>query len=264
MNSKIKKGRVKFNDANYEEALNYFNQVSEDDEDYTYVIIFKITCLMELERYDKALFLIESLLREDPEDELLLYEKIRCHIALGGNDEALSTLKIFENLISVDDKRMLLCVSKFYKLLGDYENALKYCNGALKIDGNFEDAVREKSLIGICLNDYEIINSSADKLSQIIGGHGMGMISVFLLKLYVSRFDDCISLIEDLGSDFKDESIQLLKSIVYKELCENLDVDLHISDGAEISIDDAIGLLKDYDENGVDKGIINGAKFKIM
>ena len=41
MNSKIKKGRVKFNDANYEEALNYFNQVSEDDEDYTYVIIFK-------------------------------------------------------------------------------------------------------------------------------------------------------------------------------------------------------------------------------
>ena len=114
------------------------------------------------------------------------------------------------------------------------------------------------------MNDYEIINSSADKLSQIIGGHGMGMISVFLLKLYVSRFDDCISIIEDLGSDFKDESIQLLKSIVYKELCENLDVDLHISDGAEISIDDAIGLLKDYDENGVDKGIINGAKFKIM
>ena len=86
MNSKIKKGRVKFNDENYEEALKYFNEVSEDDEDYMYVLIFKITCLMELERYDKALFLIESLLREDPEDELLLYEKIRCHIALNEKD----------------------------------------------------------------------------------------------------------------------------------------------------------------------------------
>lgn len=75
MNSKITKGRTEFNDENYEEALKYFDEVREDDEDYMYVLMFKITCLMELERYDKALFLIESLLAEDPEDEFLLYEK---------------------------------------------------------------------------------------------------------------------------------------------------------------------------------------------
>lgn len=264
MNSKIKKGRMKFNDENYEEALRYFNQVSEDDEDYMYVLIFKITCLMELERYDKALFLIESLLREDPEDELLLYEKIRCHIALCENTEALATLKVFENIISPDDKRMILCVSKFYKLLGDYANALKYCNDALQIDENFEDAVREKSLIGIGLNDHEMIDSSADKLSEIIGHHGMGMISVFLLKLYISKFDDCISIIENLEGDFKNDTLQMFKSIVYKELCEKFGVNLHVVGDVEISIDEAIRLLKNYAENGVDSGSINGVGFVIM
>ena len=264
MNSKIKKGRVKFNDENYEEALKYFNEVSEDDEDYMYVLIFKITCLMELERYDKALFLIESLLREDPEDELLLYEKIRCHIALNEKDEAFAALKIFENVISGDDKRMLLCVSKFYRLLGDYDNSLKFCCDALKIDGDFEEAVREKSLIGIALNDYEMINSCADRLCEIISDRGMGMAFVFLLKLYVSRFDDCLLIIDYMGDEFNDDTLERFKSIVFKELCETLDVNLHVVGEAEISVDEAIRLLMDYDENGVDSGRINGVAFKIM
>ncbi len=264
MNSRIKKGRVEFNDENYEEALKYFDEVSEDDEDFMYVLIFKITCLMELERYDKALFLIESLLKEDSKDELLLYEKIRCHIALNEKIEALTTLKIFENVISSDDKRMVLCVAKFYKILGEYGDALKFCNEALKIDENFEEAVREKSLISIGLNDHEMINSCADKLSEIIGYRGMGMVSVFLLKLYISRFDDCLFIVENLEDDFKDDTLLMLKSIVYKEFCEKLGVNLHVWGEVEISIDEAINLLKDYKENGIDSGIIKGVDFKIM
>ena len=44
MDSKINKGRIEFNDENYEKALTYFDAVGEDDEDYDYVLIFKITC----------------------------------------------------------------------------------------------------------------------------------------------------------------------------------------------------------------------------
>ena len=40
MNAKIKKGRIEFNDENYESALKYFDEVGEDDEDYMYVLIF--------------------------------------------------------------------------------------------------------------------------------------------------------------------------------------------------------------------------------
>lgn len=264
MDSKIKKGRIEFNNENYEKALKYFDEVREDDEDYMYVLIFKITCLMELERYDRALFLIESLLKEDPNDELLLYEKIRCHIALNENKEALSSLKVFEKLIDMSNKRMVLVVSKFYRILGDCDNALKFCNKSLEIDESFDEAVREKSLIGMDLDDYEMIDDCADKLSEIIGNRGMGMISVFLLKLYVSKFEDCILIIGNLEDDFKDDTIEMLKSIVYKEWSEKLGVNIHLNEEIEVQIDDAISILRDYDENGCDEGTISGVAFKVM
>lgn len=264
MNSKIIKGRLEFSEENYENALNYFNQVSEDDEDYMYVLIFKITCLMELEKYDQALFLIESVLNEAPEDELLVYEKIRCHIALNEKDEAFAALKTFENLISGDDKRMILSVSKFYKQLDDYENALKFCNHALNLDENFEEAVREKAMIGMRINDYEMINSSADKLFDIIGNNGIEMVVIFLLKLYISRFDDCLSIIDGLEGELEEDTIKMFKLTVLKELSAKVDAELYLDEDVEISIDEAIGLMKDYDDNGVDRGIIHGVNFKIM
>lgn len=264
MNSKIKKGRIEFNEENYEEALKYFDEVSDNDEDYMYVLFFKITCLMELKRYDEALFLIESLLMEDPEDELLLHEKIRCHIALGEEKEAFSALNRFEKIISRDNKRMLLAVSKFYRVLRDYDNALKYCNKSLEIDGHFEEAVREKSLIGIDMGDVEMINSCADRLLEIVDNHGIEVISVFLLKLFICRFDDCLAIVDNLNDDFDEDTIKMLKYVVYREFSEKLEVNVHLSGEVEIPIDDAIGLLKEYDMNGVSCGVVHGVAFKIM
>lgn len=264
MNAKIKKGRIEFNDENYESALKYFDEVGEDDEDYMYVLIFKITCLMELKRYDKALFLIESLLKEDPEDELLLYEKTRCHIALGEDNEALKTLKIFEKIISHDNKRMLLAVSQFYRILGKYDAALKFCNKSLEIDDCFDEAIREKSLIGIDLKDDEMVNCCADKLLEIVDNQGFEVIYVFLLKLFISRFDDCLLIVDNLNDDFDDDTIKMLKYIVFKEFSEKLGVNVHLSRDIEVPIDDALFLLKEYDENGICCGMINGVSFKIM
>ena len=264
MNSKIKKGRVEFNDENYEGALKYFDEVGEDEDGYMYVLIFKITCLMELKRYDEALFLIESLLGEDPEDELLLYEKIRCHIALDEDNEAFNALKTFERIISRDNKRMLLAVSQFYRLLGDYVNALKFCDKSLEIDDSFEEAIREKSIIGIDLDDDEMINSCADRLWGIVDNHGIEVIYVFLLKLFISKFDDCLLIVDNLNGDFGDDSIKMLKYVVYDEFSKKLGVNVHLNEEVEIPVDDAISLLKGYEENGVCCGMINGVSFKIM
>lgn len=264
MNSKIKKGRIEFNDENYEKALRYFDEVGEDDEDYMYVMFFKITCLMELERYDNALFLIESSLEEDPNDEILLYEKIRCHIALNEKEEAVNALKDFEKNISHDNKRMLLAVSKFYRIFGDFDNALKFCNEALEIDWSFEEAIREKSLIGIDLDDEEMVDSCADRLLEIVDNQGIAVISVFLLKLFISKFDDCLAIVENLGDDFDGDTINMLKYIVYREFSEKLGVNVHLNEDVEMSVDDALLLLKEYDENGVRCGVIKGVAFKIM
>ena len=109
-----------------------------------------------------------------------------------------------------------------------------------------------------------MINSCADRLCEIISNRGMGMAFVFLLKLYVSRFDDCLLIIDYMGDEFNDDTLERFKSIVFKELCETLDVNLHVVGEAEISVDEAIRLLMDYDETGVDSGRINGVAFKIM
>lgn len=264
MNSKIAKGRNEFNDENYEEALKYFDEVREDDDDYMYVLMFKITCLMELEKYDKALFLIESLLSEDPEDEFMLYEKIRCQIALNENEEALKTLKVFEKYVSTDNKRMVLAISKFYRALGDLDSALKYCNYALEIDKTFEDAIHEKSLLAIDLNDRNLIDSCADALLEVIERDSVRMVLAFLLKLYVGNFEDCLNIINELGDEFDDEFRNTLKFVVYREFSENLGVEIRLNEEAEIPVEEAISLLKDYKECGVSMGIIRGVAFKIM
>lgn len=264
MNSKIKKGRVEFNDENYEAALKYFDEVREDDEDYMYVLMFKITCLMELERYDKALFLIESLLAEDPEDEFLLYEKIRGHIALGESKNALETLKTFEKLLTPDNKRLVLAISKFYRILGDLDNALKYCNCALEIDSAFEDAINEKALIAIDLDDNAMIDSCANDLLEVIESGSVRMVSAFLLKLYIGNFEDCLNIINCLGDDFDEEFRQMLKFVVFKEFSEKLGVEIRLNDEAEIPVEEAISLLRDYDECGVNSGVIHGVGFIII
>lgn len=264
MDSKINKGRMEFNDENYETALKYFDEVSEDDEDYMYVLIFKITCLMELERYDKALFIIESILREDPEDEILLYEKIRCHIALGEDNEALRTLNVFENVISSDDKQMLLAVSKFYNQLDRFDDALRFCDMALGIDGYFEEAIREKSFIAAEIDNAEMIDWCAERLGEIYASNDRSMVFVFLLKLYVGKFDDCLDIVGNLEGNLKDDTILMLKSIVYKVFSEQLGVNIRLSGDADIPLERAISLLKDYRENGIDCGNVCGVEFRIM
>lgn len=264
MDSKINKGRIEFNDENYERALTYFDAVEEDDEDYDYVLFFKITCLMELEKYDKALFLIESLLAEDGDDELLLYEKIRCHIALDERPEALGALKKFERIMAKDNKNVILDVARFYKFLGDFKNALRLCNMALSVDCDFEEALYEKALVAIAMDNFEIADNCANLLLDLADDDGYKIIPVFLFKLYCGKFRDCTSLIGDLEFKFRDETCDMLRVVLYNQLCETLKVHVHLADDVDLPVGEAVEILLDYERTGVNKGNVDGVAFTIM
>lgn len=179
-------------------------------------------------------------------------------------ENALKTLKTFEKFITTDNKRLVLAISKFYRILGDLDNALKYCNCALEIDSTFEDAINEKSLIAIDLDDNAMIDSCANDLLEVIESGSVRMVSVFLLKLYVGNFDDCLNIVNCLGVDFDEEFRQMLKFVVFKEFSEKLGVEIRLNDEAEIPVEEAISLLKDYDECGVRRGVIHGVGFIIV
>ena len=264
VDSKINKGRIEFNDENYEKALSYFDTVAEDDEDYDYVLIFKITCLMELERYDKALFLIDSLLAEDSDDELLLYEKIRCHIALDERSEALSTLKKFERIIPKDNKNVMLDISRFYKFLGEFKSALRFCNLALSIDGDFEEAIYEKALVAIAMGNDEIADKCANKLLDVAGDDKYKIIPIFMLKINCGKLRDCVGIIDSLEDKFQDNTCNMLRIVVYNQLREKLDVNVHLTNDVDLSVSEAIDLLLDYEQTGVKWGFVNDVGFIIM
>lgn len=264
MDSKINKGRIEFNDENYEKALSYFDAVAEDDEDYDYVLIFKITCLMELEKYDKALFLIDSLLAEDGDDELFLYEKVRCHIALNEKREALDALKRLERNMPKDNKNMVLDVARFYKFVGEYKRALDLCNRALSVDGDFEDAIYEKALVAVAMGNDEILDNCANRLLDIFDGDKFRILPIFLFKLYCGKYYDCVAIIDDLDGNFQDETCDMLRTVVYNQLCEKLDVNIHVMGDIDLSVGDAIGILFEYEQTGIREGVVNDVDFIIM
>ncbi len=265
MDSKINKGRIEFNHANYEKALNYFDSVSDSDENYAYVLIFKITCLMELERYDKALFLIDSMIEDDPQDEFLLYEKIRCHVALGEKSESYKALKRFEQILDYSNKQLLVDVCRFYINLEDYKNALKYCDLALNIDSHFKEALKLKASIAIALDDVSVVDKCADELWSLVGHDDATIISVFLLKIYSGEFRDCLRVIERIKNDLDDEEVgEVLKTLIFNLMSERLNVQINFTDEVDISVDEALDLLFDYDEKGINYGIVNDAGYVIM
>ena len=264
MDSKINKGRIEFNDENYEKALNYFDAVDEDDEDYDYVLIFKITCLMELEKYDKALFLIDSLLAEDGDEELLLYEKVRCHIALEEKPEALDALKRLERVMPKDNKNMMLDVARFYKFVGEYKSALVFCNSALSVDEDFEDAIYEKALVAVAMGNDEIVDNCANRLLDIFDGDKFEILPIFQLKLYCGKFQDCVDIINDLEDKFRDETCDMLRTVVYNQLCEKLDVNIHVAEDIGLSVGEALEILLEYEQTGIKNGIVNDVEFIIV
>lgn len=264
MDSKINKGRIEFNDENYEKALTYFDAVGEDDEDYDYVLIFKITCLMELERYDKALFLIDSLLAEEGDGELLLYEKIRCHIALDEKRESLDALKRFERIIQDDNKNMMLDVARFYKFLGEYNNALRFCNMALAVDEDFEDALYEKALVAIAIGNYRIVENCTDRLMGLVSDDQFKIIPIFLFKLYGGKYSECVGMIDDMEGIFQDNICDMLRMVVFNQLREKLDVNVYFDGDDVLSVGETIGLLLEYERTGVQRGIVNDIAFTIM
>ena len=265
MNDLIEKGKVEFENKNYSEALGYFEQVGEDDAYYRYAQLFKANCLMELEEYEDSLNVIDSLISNDSYHKLAWFNKALCHVLLKQEKEAYVALDNLLRMIDRDDKYDLVFMAKMYKLLGDHDNALKYCDDALEIDEYFRDALYEKSFAALRINDVGAIRDISDKLHEISNDDLIRRMPVFLLKLFSKDYVGCRDLIDNSNQgELDDEHVEMLKAALYNQVCDDLCINLLIVNGDDLSIDDALDAVLEFVENGKDNGEIGKVQYFII
>ena len=265
MNDLIEKGKVEFENENYREAISYFEQVGEDDRYYRYARLFMANSLMELNDYEESLKVVDSLISAEPYHKLAWFNKALCHVLLKQEREAYDTLDTILRIIDMDDKYDLVFMAKLYKLLGDHDNALKYCDAALEIDEYFKDALYEKSFAALRIGDDDAIRDVSDKLHVISNDDLIRLMPVFLLKLFSKDYKGCRDLINNSNhGELDDEHIELLKAAVYNQVCDELSINLLIVNGKDLPIDDALDAVIEFVESGKDNGEIGKIQYFII
>ena len=265
MNDLIEKGKVEFENENYREALGYFKQVSNDDKYYRYARLFMTNCLMELGEYEDSLNVVNSLISTEPYHKFAWFNKALCHVLLKQEREAYDTLDNLLRIIDEDDKYDLVFMAKMYKLMGDYDNVLKYCDAALEIDDCFKDALYEKSFAALRVGDEEAIKDISDKLYGISNDDLIRNVPVFLLKLFSKDYTGCRDLINNSNQgELDDEHVEMLKAAVYNQVCDDLCINLLIVNDKDLPIDDALDAVLEFVETGKDNGEIGKVQYFII
>ena len=85
-----------------------------------------------------------------------------------------------------------------------------------------------------------------------------------MLKINCGKLRDCVGIVDSLEDKFQDNTCNMLRIVIYNQLREKLDVNVHLTDDADLSVAEAIDLLLDYEQTGVKWGFVNDVGFIIM
>lgn len=265
LNDEIIKGKKEFKNGNYDEALVHFENIGEEDEYYGYAQLFCANCLMELKRYDDALKIVNVLILRNPYNKLAWFNKVLCYIFSDNENQALGIMDDVISVVDMGDKYDLVFLAKLYKLLHCYDDALKYCNMALEIDGEFREALYEKSFIAMRNDDSKALDEISEKFVGLADSDLFSLMPAFLLKLFSKDYATCVDLIENSDlSEFDDEHVEMLKGIVYNQICKEHSIGLLVVNEENISIDDALKALIEFVEDGKTDGEIAGVQYFIL
>ena len=262
LNLEIENAKQEFDKKNYEGALEIL-EGAEVDEDYRKLaIILKIASLMGLKRYDECISVIDSYIEEFPHDDFLWSRKVECHYFMGDEENAVKSLSELERITNKDDKYSLVFLAEEFILLNNYEMAIKYCDIALDIDGDFVDAHRQKAMAASAIKDHEMMNDCADRLLELYENEFSRAMIPLMLKLFSGRYRDCLDIINDVD-DLDGVHSDMLKGIVYNAIVDDLNVEIRTSAPVELTIDEVLNLLFGYHYDGIGHGEIKGVLYLI-
>ena len=147
-------------------------------------------------------------------------------------------------------------------MLNNHTKALKYCDMALDIDGDFLDAIRQKAMVASALKDHDMMSECADKLLELYDDEFSKLMIPLMLKLFSGRYRDCFEMINS-STVIDDAYDEMLKGGIYNRMIEDLKIEIRTSAPIEITIDEVLNLFFMYHYDGIDHGEINGAKYLI-
>ena len=118
----------------YEEAIEYFKQLLDDEEDKTSSLNYLGCCYINLERYDEALEVLDEVLQltlwERP-----LFNKGRVYLKLGNYSEALAYFNR-AIMINPEESDVYYYLGVYHDKIGDYKTSKYYYEKAISIQYN--------------------------------------------------------------------------------------------------------------------------------
>lgn len=265
LNEQIEKAKKEFKNRNYEESIRFIDEVDSTDDYYELAQFLKSSCLMQLKQYRESLAILNDLISKTPYNELLWIDKLYCHIFLHENEKAVKALDEIDRLIDKTDKSMLVQVARLSYLVGDYDKSLKYCDYALAIDPDFKEALYEKASVLMELDDDEETNQVLNRMRELSDNDLLGTMPVFLMNLFSKNYRTCVDLVNNVNQgEVDDEHMEMLKGLIYKQICDDNNACLLIVNAQELPIDDALDIMFDFVETGKDHGEINGIHYFII
>ena len=261
LNLEIEKAKKEFDDNNYEKALEILDNAEVEEEYQKLAMIIRIASLMALNRYGEAVDVINSGIEKFPYDDFLWARKVECHYFNGDKKKAIKSLGELERIVNKDDKQHLVLLAEKFEMLNNHTKALKYCDMALDIDGDFSDAIRQKAMVASALKDHDMMSECADKLLELCDDDICKITLPMILKLFSGRYRDCYDIVN--GVDIDGGYGEMLKGGIYNRMVEDLEIEIRTSAPIEITIDEVLNLFFMYHYDGIDHGEINGAKYLI-
>ena len=263
LNLEIEKAKNEFDDKNYEKALEILDGLEAEGEYHKLALMIRLASLMALKRYDDSLKVIDSNIEKFPYSDFLWSRKVECHYFNGDEQNAVKSLEELERIVNKDDKESLVFLAEECELLDNHKKALKYCDMALDIDGDFIDAVQQKAMIASSLKDRDMMSDCADKLLKLYDEDIYKVMIPLMLKLFSGRYRDCLDIINSV--DVLDEAHEeMLKGAIYKSMVEDLNIEIRTSAPIEMTVDEVLDLFFRYHYDGIKHGEIKGARYLII
>ena len=262
LNLEIEKAKNEYDEKNYEMALEILDGIEDEGEYQKLAALIRIASLMALKRYDESLNIIDSSIEEYPYSEFLWSRKVECQYFKGDEKDAAKSLEELERIVNKDEKHALVFLAEEFELLDNHEKALKYCDMALEIDEDFEDAVRQKAMIASSLKDRDMMSDCADRLLKLYDDDIYKVMIPFMLKLFSGRYKDCLDIVNGVNV-LDDSQDEMFKGAIYKSMVEDLNIEIRTSAPIEMTVDEVLDLFFRYHYDGIGQGEIKGVRYLI-